>query len=141
MSEAGEGRVRCGQCGANNFPTQSECWKCAAILAPRGGARAGATLGDTGSLAAAACLGLVLPIVGFAAGLVFLMLGGADRSRVGKAALAWAAVGAATHVLGSLFLAGVLGRLLIAPLASMMQRAASPGGSALAPDKLPSEFE
>ena len=138
--DSGEGRLRCTGCGANNFPTQSSCWKCGVALdsrqapVPRGGADV-----FQGSQVAAAVLGLVLPFVGFATGLIFLMLGGTERARMGKSAIAWAAAGAAAHVLGTMLLAGAIGRLMLAPLTRMIQSATTntvdPGA------KLPPGFE
>ncbi|MFM7320717.1 MAG: hypothetical protein ACKO5K_04235 [Armatimonadota bacterium] len=125
---SGEDRWHCARCGANNFPTQSACWKCGSGQVSASHAPSPSTAGDVhpGSVVAAAILGLALPVVAFAAGLVFLMLGGSDRSRLGKAALAWSAAGAAAHILGTLLLAGVVGRLLFTPLTTLIQRAASP---------------
>ena len=95
------GRVICAQCGANNFSTQANCWKCQAALgvsaAPRPPLPAPLPqIGVAPSLAdpsvafwAAIALAVFFPTVAVPVGIVFLMLDDRRKIEIGKLALIW----------------------------------------------------
>lgn len=122
------GRVQCTACGASNFDTVSQCWKCGAALgtppspgiaAPIAAAADALRRANT----AAIWLGLLFPYVGLPVGLIFLMLPERHRQDVGRTCVIWSAV---SMVVSTLFLmlswmgiqAAVVGLLRSAPGAS-----------------------
>lgn len=103
-------RMRCPQCGANNFKGTLKCWQCSANLggasmapsAPRIAIRQDADLANK----AAAALGLMFPYIGIPVGMVFLMLDDVRKTRLGWLTITWSIVGTVLNVV--IFFASVL---------------------------------
>ncbi len=106
------GRIVCPQCGANNFATQSACWKCGAVLArgstsvpnvpasplpnlPTAPQAEDPQLAFWSSLA----LGLLFPLYAVPVGIVFLMLDDRRRSEIGRFAIIFGIIGTVLHLI------------------------------------------
>jgi len=134
-SDAGgeAGRVRCLYCGANNFPTSAACWQCSRPLkampsAPAGGLSASASAPMPGVLPApavrplpsasalapkaAAALGMLFPLVGLPAGIIFLMLDDPRKTQLGWTLIVWSIVGTVLSVVPLLLTLGPILALL-----------------------------
>lgn len=142
------GRIVCPQCGANNFDTVTNCWKCGAPLAVQRAPAAGQTapahpLAESTAFRAAPVrsgnpatanraaiwLGLLLPYFGLPIGLAFLMCDDERRQEVGRICILWSLVSLAVHLLlGFMAILGIREYLAIALNAAMGAARRSGGG-------------
>lgn len=98
------GRLQCTACGAGNFDTVSQCWKCGAPLgAPSVRAAAPIPSPATDALrranTAAVWLGLLFPYVGLPVGLVFMMLPEQHKQEVGRTCVIWSSISMVVSVI------------------------------------------
>lgn len=124
----GAGRRVCPACAANNFDTQSRCWKCGADLASTvRPATSATTSSDTTSnqWAAAAVLGLVFPLPAVIVALVLHLLGDPNRARIANKTLGFAVAGVILHLVATPLAGAVLLRMTLAPLMDSITRAQS----------------
>ena len=127
------GRIRCLYCGANNFPASAACWQCSrplrpmppapanspGVVAPSPAAAApvmpgGGIVPTHSALApkAAAALGMLFPLVGLPAGLVFLMLDDPRKTQLGWILIGWSLAGTLLSVVPLLLSLGPLWAVL-----------------------------
>ena len=130
------GRVRCLYCGANNFPASAACWQCSrplkAMPETPPGTPAGASAGIPASLPglasavplrpaltesalapkAAAAMGMLFPLIGLPAGIIFLMLDDPRKTHLGWLLIGWSLAGTALSVVPLLLTLGPLWALL-----------------------------
>ncbi len=144
------GRVRCLYCGANNFPTSAACWQCSrplkampevppvlpgagaaslpGISAPARPAPAESSLAPK----AAAAMGMLFPLIGLPAGMIFLMLDDPRKTHLGWLLIGWSLAGTVLSVVPLL--------LAIGPtLALLHGLAPHPGGPAPSIPGLPTD--
>lgn len=108
------GRVKCPQCGANNFDTVTACWKCGAALnarPPQSSPSAvldspvGHTSRQLGAMpspratTAAFWLGILFPYIGLPVGLVLMMLDDDRYYVTGRVCVLWSCIALVVHVL------------------------------------------
>lgn len=122
----GSGRRVCSRCGSNNFETQAACWKCGAALDAVPPALTGTSspavsptfpAPSSTALVASILLGLLLPVVAFPVGLIFLMLDDPRKAQIGRWNLAWSVAGTLLHLVATLLLA----RVVLLPFTGMVQ--------------------
>lgn len=136
-SSGGEaGRVRCLYCGANNFPASAACWQCSRPLqampeAPAAPYAAGSSAGPASlpgtapaapvrpapsesplAPKAAAAMGLLFPLIGLPAGMIFLMLDDPRKTYLGWLMIGWSLGGTVLSVVPLLLTLGPLLALL-----------------------------
>lgn len=125
------GRVRCLYCGANNFPASAACWQCSRPLkampdAPANASSAAAPMPGMATAVparaalaesplapkAAAAMGMLFPLIGLPAGMIFLMLDDPRKTQIGWLLIGWSLAGTVLSVVPLLFTLGPLLALL-----------------------------
>lgn len=127
------GRVRCLYCGANNFPASAACWQCSRPLkampeAPANAPQSGPSASLPGLTAsapprprltesplapkAAVAMGLLFPLIGLPAGMIFLMLDDPRKTYLGWLMIGWSIGGTVLSVVPLLVTLGPLLGLL-----------------------------
>lgn len=131
------GRVHCLYCGANNFPASAACWQCSRPLKAMPDTPGGTPLNvspgmpppsfpglplqaairpalSESALApkAAAAMGLIFPLIGLPAGIIFLMLDDPRKTHLGWLMIGWSLAGTVLSVVPTVLLLGPLWAVL-----------------------------
>lgn len=151
MGTSSGGRWMCGQCGANNFDTVTNCWKCGTaragmspVMPPpplRIGERMNTPAAPAGTVApsiegdpavakrAAVLLALTIPFLGLPVGWVFMMMEDYRRQAIGRYCVFWSCIGLVIHFFLGIFFVQTMATVAVRYLLPMTQQLQQMKGS------------